>query len=73
MNEDYLRYMTERQELINNIKLLSSDPSNLKNLENKTISELMRIYYAGFDNHCPRCGDKVKILSFKSIYRSNSS
>ncbi|TPU95050.1 hypothetical protein [Acinetobacter baumannii] len=73
MNEDYLRYLTERQELISNIKLLSSDPSNLEHLENKTISELMRIYYAGFDNHCPRCGDKVSILPFKSIYRSNAS
>lgn len=73
MSEDYLRYMTERQELIINIKLLSAEPSNLQNLESKTISELMRIYYAGFDNHCPRCGDKIKILPFKSIYRSNSS
>ncbi|MDN5511158.1 hypothetical protein [Acinetobacter sp.] len=70
---DYLRYKTERQELINQIKLLSSDPSVLEHLEDKTITELMRIYYAGFDNHCARCGDEVKILSFKSIYRSNAS
>lgn len=70
---DYLRYKTERQELINQIKLLSSDPSTLEHLESKTITELMRIYYAGFENHCARCGSEVKIIPFKSIYRSNAS
>ncbi|WP_216071435.1 hypothetical protein [Acinetobacter haemolyticus] len=73
MNEDYLRYLEEKQELINNIKLLSSNPCELTHLDSKTISELMRIYYAGFDNKCGRCGDEVKIIPFKSIYRSNAS
>lgn len=73
MNIDHLRYQNERQELINQIKLLSSDPGTLEHLESKTITELMRIYYAGFSNECGRCGSEVKIMPFKSIYRSNVS
>lgn len=71
--EDHIRYQTERLELINNIKLLSGAPSDLKFLEQKTISELMRIYYAGFDNHCARCGNEVHIHAFQTVYRSNAS
>lgn len=70
---DYLRYKAEKQELINQIKILSSDPSTLAHLESKTITELMRIYYAGFSSQCARCGHDVQIMPFKSIYQSNAS
>jgi len=73
MEADFLRYQTERQDLINQIKLLSSDPSTLKHLEAKTITELMRIYYAGFNSQCARCGHEIQVIPFKSIYRSNAS
>lgn len=73
MIEDYIRYRTERQELINNIKLLSGAPADLKLLEQKTISELMRIYSAGFENHCVRCGEEVHIRALNTIYRNNAS
>lgn len=72
MIEDYIRYRTERLELINNIKL-SSDKLDFKFLEEKTISELMRIYYAGFENHCVRCGEEVHIRALNTIYRNNAS
>lgn len=71
MNDDYLRYLTERKELISNILLISSNPPD--NLDKKTISELMRIYYAGIDNKCSRCGHEGQYPPFKSIYRNNAS
>lgn len=73
METDYIRYQTERLELINKIKILSGAPSDLKFLEQKTISELMRIYSAGFDNHCARCGNEVRMHLMKPIYRSIAS
>ncbi len=70
MDADYLRYKNERQELINNIKLAAGAPPDL---ECKTISELMRIYYATIDRQCPQCGGYIEKLSFASIYPNNKS
>ena len=70
MDADYLRYKNERQELINNIKLCAEVPPDL---ENKSISELMRIYYATINDQCPQCGGRIQKLAFTSIYPSNRS
>ncbi|MFW1955881.1 hypothetical protein ACG91D_09885 [Acinetobacter guillouiae] len=70
MDADYLRFKNERQELINNIKLASGSPPDL---ESKSISELMRIYFATIDSQCSQCGGHITKLSFTSIYPNNKS
>lgn len=70
LKKQFLQFKNERQELINNIKLASNAPPDL---ESKTISELMRIYYATIDDQCPQCGSYIKKLPFASIYPNNKS
>ncbi len=70
MDADYIRYKNERQELINSIKLASNAPPDL---ESKSISELMRIYYATISDQCPQCGGHIEKLPFTSIYPNNKS
>lgn len=73
MNEmtDFIKFKTEKLELINNILLSSC--GNHPDLENKTISELMRIYYATIGSQCPCCGNELTVPIFNSIYRNNAS
>ena len=70
MKKQFIQFENEKLELINNIKLCSEAPPDL---ESKTISELMRIYYATIDDKCPQCGNSVGKLPFIAVYRSNAS
>ena len=70
MKKQFIQFENEKLELINNIKLCSEAPPDL---ESKTISELMRIYYATIDDKCPQCGGNITKLPFTSIYPSSKS
>ena len=70
MKKQFIQFENEKLELINKIKLCSEAPPDL---ESKTISELMRIYYATIDDKCPQCGGNITKLPFTSIYPSSKS
>lgn len=70
LKNQYVQLQDEKIELINNIRLASQCPPDL---ESKSISELMRIYYATINDQCPQCGGNITKLPFTSIYPSSKS
>lgn len=71
LESEFLQYKTEKLDLINNIKIVSSGKHPV--LESKTISELMRIYYGAIGSQCPRCESELQTPIFNTIYRNNAS
>lgn len=69
-SKDFTHYQLERQDLINNILLLSGGTE--PELENKSISELIRIYYGAIGSQCPRCGYEIDVPIFNTVYESSN-